>query len=137
VTDLPFRYAELVDLACATQSVALLEELADNAEAPLPWVPAAARRWLEEQSDQDGLGRLERMALTAVRDGYDTPAKLFAKVAAMDTPPQFWGDTTLWAKINGLATRNPALVKIIGPTPLLPQWEGQGDLTRFVVKPIE
>jgi len=137
VTDLQFRHAELVDLAFATQSMSLLEDLAKQAKAPLPWVPAAARRWLEEQPGEDGLGRLERMALTAVRDGCDTPAKVLAKVAAMETPPQFWGDTTLWAKINGLATRNPPRLKIVGPTPLLPQWEGQGDLTRFVVNPIE
>jgi hypothetical protein len=135
VTDKQRCYAELVDLAFALQDQALFADLAGATDAPLPWVPAAVRRWLEELPDQDGLGRLERMALMAVRDGCDTPAKLFAKVAAMETPPQFWGDTTLWAKINGLATRNSALVKIVGPTPLLPQWEGQGDLTTYQILP--
>lgn len=136
VTDLQFRYAELVDLAFALQDQGLFEDLAKASDAPLPWVPAAVKRWLEERPGPDGLGRLERMALTAVREGCDTPAKLFKRVAAMETPPQYWGDTTLWEKLNGLAERKPPLIKIIGPNNRLPQWEGQGDLARFKVIPI-
>jgi hypothetical protein len=77
------------------------------------------------------LGRLERLALAAVRDGCERPDKIFASVAAADKPPQFWGDTALWAKINGLATRVPPLVRIEGPADRLPQWESDLSLKDF------
>ncbi len=70
----------------------------------------AVARWRQEQPGADGLGRLERLALEAVRRGCQTPPQIFAAVAAADTPPQFWGDTTLWCKINGLADRPPTLL---------------------------
>ena len=83
-----------------------------------------------------GLGRLESLALAAIRSGCTTPADIFASVAAADTPPQYWGDITLWAKINDLAEHNPPLVRIDGPTPRLPQWEGLADLKRFRIRSI-
>ncbi len=124
VSDAQFAFAARVDRALATQDPALLAELSAMAEAPLPWVPAAVTRWLQEQPDPtDGLGRLERLALAAIRDGRHTPSAIFAAVAAAETPPQFWGDITLWARINALADRVPPLVRIEGPGGRLPQWE--------------
>lgn len=135
VTDEQFRFAAVVDRAFATQDAALLTELSEKTEPPLPWVPAAVTRWLQEQPDQTtGLGRLENLSLAAIRTGCETPGKIFAAVAAADTPPQFWGDTTLWAKINGLADRVPPLVRIEGPTDRLPQWESQVSLKEFKIK---
>lgn len=132
VTDAQFRFARTVDKAFATQDPALLAELSRQTGAPLPWVPAAVKRWLEERPDPStGLGRLASMALAAVRDGCDTPADILAAVAAAETPPQYWGDTTLWATINALADHTPPLVWIDGPVPRLPQWEGGADLRRF------
>ena len=135
VTDAQFRFATIVDRAFATQDPALLSKLAQGNEAPLPWIPAAVARWLQERPDPaTGLGRLERLALEAIRAGCETPATVFASVAAADTPPQFWGDTTLWAKINALADRKPPLVRIEGPAERLPQWESALDLNRFRMK---
>ena len=135
VTDAQFRFAAVVDKAFATQDAALLTELAEKTEAPLPWVPAAVTRWLQEQPDlTTGLGRLESLALAAIRAGCQTPGKIFASVAAADTPPQFWGDTTLWAKINGLAHRVPPLVQIEGPMDRLPQWESPVSFKEFKIK---
>jgi len=106
-------------------------------DAPLPWVPAAVARWLQEQPDSaSGLGRLECLALAAIRAGRETPEEIFASVATADTPPQFWGDTTLWAKINALAQRQPPLVKIEGPQGRLPQWESVVPLGDFRIKPM-
>ena len=136
VTPVQFDFARKVDQAFATQDPALFDALARTADAPLPGVPAAVVRWLEERPDPiSGLGRLETMALEAVRAGCDTPAAIFKAVAAAETPPQYWGDTTLWAKINALADRCPSLVCIEGPLPRLPQWEGIADLGRFRVTP--
>jgi len=132
VTDAQFRFAVLADRAFAVQDQKLLAELADSADAPLTWIPAAMARWLKEQPDPaSGLGRLESLALQAIRAGCTTPAEIFSAVAAADTPPQYWGDITLWAKINHLADREPPLVRIDGPTLRLPQWEGIADLQRF------
>ncbi len=138
VTGEQFAFAVAVDEAFAVQDVSLLTELSETIEAPLPWIPAAAARWMEERPDpHTGLGRLETLALTALRAGSITPAEVFASVAAADSPPQFWGDTTLWAKINGLADRVPPLVRIEGPTERLPQWESNVSLTDFTIKAVE
>jgi hypothetical protein len=132
VTDAQFRFAETVDEAFAKQDQGLFAELSRRADAPLPWVPAAVTRWLQERPDPaTGLGRLASLALQAIRDGRETPAEIFSAAAAADAPPQFWGDTTLWARINALADRDPPLVRIDGPTPRLPQWEGIADLQLF------
>ena len=137
VSDSQFRFAVLVDKAFATQDSSLLTELSQTANAPLPWIPAAVTRWLQEQPDPaTGLGRLESLALAAVHAGCDTPGKIFTSVAGADTPPQFWGDTMLWAKINALAQRIPPLVQIEGPTERLPQWESALPLKDFRIKAV-
>lgn len=123
VTRDQFRFAARVDRAFAMQDAAAFSELSRYENAPLPWVPAAVTRWLEEQPDEaTGLGRLEQLALEALRSGSRTPSEVFAFVTSHDTHPVYWGDTTLWAKINKLAARRPPLVRIEGPKPLLPQW---------------
>ena len=115
VTNEQFQFAKIVDEAFANQNQNLFFELSKMTDAPLPCIPAAVTRWLQEQPDAEtGLGRLETLALEAIRSGCEKPWDIFNKVAAADTPPQYWGDITLWAKINGLAYRNPPLVKIKG-----------------------
>jgi len=137
VTATQFRFAARVDEAFATQEAGGLIELSQITNAPLPWIPAAVTRWLQEGPDPvTGLGRLEELALRSIRAGCETPAKIFTSVAAADTPPQFWGDTTLWAKINGLAARQPPLVRIDGPTDRLPQWESEASLSDFTIMPV-
>jgi len=132
VTDAQFRFAEIVDLSFARQDVERFSELASRVDAPLPWIPAAVTRWLQEQPDEvTGLGRLESLALAAIRSGCETPGEIFKAVASADTPPQYWGDITLWAKINSLSNRNIPLVRIEGPGPRLPQWPGLADLKKF------
>jgi hypothetical protein len=44
-----------------------------------------------------------------------------------------WGDTTLWARINGLADRVPPLVQIDGTMARLPQWESEVPLKEFKI----
>lgn len=135
VTEAQFTFAAAVDKAFATQDAGLLSELSEMTAAPLPWVPAAAKRWLQELPDpKTGLGRLESLTIRAIRVGCETPYQIFESVAAADTPPQFWGDTTLWAKINGLSDRVPPLVQIEGPMDRLPQWESQVSLQKFKIK---
>ncbi len=131
-----FLFAERVDRAFALQDRTEFIALSKLANAPLPWVAAAAGRWLAEYPDPEtGLGRLEQLALDAVRSGCQTPKEIFSFVSAKETPPQFWGDITLWEKINALADREPCRVRIEGPMARLPQWEGIADLTQFRIYP--
>jgi len=132
VTEPQFRFSILVDRAFASQDTALFSKLSQMTAAPLPWVPAAVRRWLDEQPDlETGLGRLESLALAAVRSGCERAWDIFRAVAAADTPPQYWGDTILWATLNGLAERNPPLIRIEGPAARLPQWKSPLPLKEF------
>lgn len=134
VTPEQFDYAEIVDRAFALQDMKAFNELSNCDNAPIPWIPAAVTRWLQEQPDPEtGLGRLEQLALDAIRAGCDTPIEIFKMVAANDTTPQYWGDTTLWAKINNLADHQPPLVRIEGPEPRLPQWEATSQLKHFKI----
>jgi len=137
VTEEQFNFAIRVDGAFATQNLAVMTQLSIMPNAPLPRIPAAMSRWLQERPDPvSGLGLLERLALQAIHSGYEKPGKIFATVAAADTPPQYWGDITLWAKINGLADRDPPLVRIEGPADRLPQWKGELSLEEFKIKAI-
>jgi hypothetical protein len=64
------------------------------------------------------------------------PLDIFNHVSKIDTPPQYWGDITLWAKINGLAEREPPLVRIEVPTERLPKWGGIEEVKRFRIYPV-
>ncbi|HQL87304.1 MAG: hypothetical protein GX574_09605 [Lentisphaerae bacterium] len=137
VTSAQFDFAMRVDRALAEYDVTAWKELAGMSSAPLAYVPAAmARRLLEEPDPQTGLGRLESLALDAIRAGNNTPTKIYQAVSAADSVPQFWGDTTLWAIINGLAERQPPLVRITGSAVRLPQWESPHDLGKFRITAI-
>ena len=135
VTDEQFEFAVKVDAAFTAQDTSALTALAQVANAPLSCMPAAIERWLAEWPDAEtGLGRLETLALNAIRAGHTKPAEIFAAVAAADTPPQFWRDLTLWAKINALAERMPPLVTIDGPASKLPQWQSAHALKDFTIR---
>ncbi len=136
VTEVQFDFAERVDRAFALQDQSEFVDLARLRNAPLPWVPAAAARWLREQPDEaTGLGHLEQLALQAVHSGLKTPGEIFTYAKTHDVHPIFWGDATLWAKINNLATRTPALVRLDGPAPFLPQWQGTEFINAFRIYP--
>ena len=135
VTPAMFAFATEADAAFGHHDGTALRRLASLTDAPLPHVPAAAARRLREFPDPEtGLGRLEQLVLQALDQGAMKPKALFHAVAALDAPPQYWGDTTLWQAINGLAMRRPPLVRIAGPTPRLPQWPGQGDDDAYVIE---
>ena len=136
VTKAQFSFAERVDRAFALQDESELKNLASLRNAPLSCVPTAAARWLLEQPDEaTGLGQLDRLALRAVRSGLNTPDEIFIYAKTHDLHPIFWGDITLWAKINNLATRKPPLVRLEGPVPLLPQWNNIEMIKAFRIHP--
>jgi len=131
-----FLFGELVDRAFSLQDQDSFKMLAEYKDAPLPWIPAAIARWLQEQPGyREGLGRLEYSALEAIRSGCETAQDIFSFVASWETPPQYWGDITLWEKINTLADRKPPLVRIEGPGARLPQWQTISDIKLFRIYP--
>ncbi len=117
-----FSFAEIIDKAFALQDKSIFLQLSNYENAPLPWVPAAVKRWLQE-IPETGLGRLEQLVIDAINAGCSTPVEIYKYTSANDTHPQFWGDTTLWEKINGLADCQPPLISIKGPAERLPQWQ--------------
>ena len=137
VTAEQFAYARTVETAFSLQDLEMLHELSRSTGAPLPFVPAAAARWIEEQPDPaTGLGNLEHLVVEGLRDGAKSPWELFQHAAAGDSAPQYWGDTTLWRKINGLAARKPPRVRIHGPAKRLPLWGDGGALNRFSIEAV-
>lgn len=137
VTPAMVDFAATADAAFARQDVVAFRELAQLRQAPLPWIPAVVARWLQEiPAPETGLGRLEQLAWQAIRDGATTPLAIFKAVAAQEPPPQYWGDTTLWQKINGLAAQTPPLVRIAGPTPFLPQWPGSNPIAAYTIRAV-
>ena len=134
ITSEQLEFADVVDKAFATQDLDLFTELSQDVGAPLPFIPASVTRWLQEQPDPEtGLGRLESLALQAIRNGSKSPGEIFSSVVKDEKSPQFWGDTILWQKINGLADKDPPLVQIKGPAEKLPQWQSPIKLDRFTV----
>lgn len=133
--DKHFNFAIQVEKAFAGQNLQSLQDISEMTEVPLQWVPAAAKRWLEEQPDSTtGLRKLEYLVLEALGNGLEQPIEIFNYVAAVDTPPQYWGDITLWATINALADRHPPLVRIAGPKKRLPQWNQIEKIKQFRIK---
>ena len=129
------NFAKRVDRAFAEYDLAAWRELAAMPSAPLPNVPAAMARRLQEEPDaQSGLGRLESLALAAVKDGCHDPIQVYKAVSAADTAPQYWGDITLWAVLNSLAERQVPLLRINGPNTRLPQWESSYKLEQFSIE---
>lgn len=101
-----FPYAKKADGCFALQNPQKLSELASTPCATLPFVAPAAQRLLEEfPSPETGLGRLETIALEAIREGADTFPAVFSATAKKDTPPQYWGDTQLQKVLRSLASK--------------------------------
>ncbi|MEH6471365.1 MAG: DUF1835 domain-containing protein [Halopseudomonas sp.] len=136
LTPKQYQFAQVVDRAFALQDQTALLELSALDHPPIPWVPAAVSRWLQEQPSPDtGLGRLQQLALDAINHGHQQPGDIFRAVATADSHPQYWGDTTLWAKINSLADHQPPMITIAGPGPRLPLWHSDLDLKQFKISP--
>jgi hypothetical protein len=124
-------FSRLVDMAFANQDVDLFEKIINYKNPPLKYFDRAVQRWLEEKPTGDlSVGKLERLILDALDNGCGQPGEIFGYVAQHDSTPQYWGDITLWQKINGLSDRG--LVEIKGPAAKLPQWfESEYKLSDF------
>jgi hypothetical protein len=88
--------------------------LADQTSAPLPFVPAAIRRLLEELPGRlDGLSRTERQGLGAFATGATTLEEAF-QVQSLQEPAIFLGDLPFFRAMRGLADAEVPLLTIEG-----------------------
>lgn len=77
----------------------------------LPEARAAFARLLEEfPSPKDGLGRIERQALLAIRDGAITPGHAFGHYQQTEPAP-FLGDLGFYQRLDALAFGENALIR--------------------------
>jgi len=99
-----------------------IEALLNTHTAALPHLGAALRRHLEElPAVGDGLGRTERQALVALRDGARTPIEVFLATQRAEEAA-FLGDTWLWTRLSELGRGEDRLVQTadglaLGPPP--------------------
>lgn len=133
VTEAQFQFALQVEDAFATQDMQKLQAVANATDAPLPCVPAAARRWLKELAGStEHPGCLKALILHALSHGCHTPTAVFKHAAREDEPPQYWGDTTLWREVNQLA--DAGKIHITGPASRLPQWGCPDNLDEYILQ---
>ncbi len=93
------------------------EGLADLAEldaAPLPFLPAALTRLIDEYpSERNGLTVTESRACALLAEGARDPTSLFGDVQSREEAP-FMGDWSFWRVLDGLATGRVPLVQVVG-----------------------
>ena len=77
-------FAELAQsIQLALKALAMYTQAHPRCQATLAELHAAVTRWLAERPDTaTGLGKLERLALSAIRSGCQKPRQVFAAVAA-------------------------------------------------------
>ena len=114
VTDAQLSYAADAWTAVCAPTPERMASLATQASAPLPFVPAAIRRLLEELPGRlDGLSRTERQGLGAFATGATTLVEAFA-MQAQQEPAIFLGDLPFFRAMRGLADAEVPLLTIEG-----------------------
>lgn len=78
---------------------------------PMPYMPGAVQRMLEEYPSLNGLSRTERATLGSVSEGAASPHDIFAAVQAVEERP-FLGDWPFWRLLSRLARPPFALLRL-------------------------
>jgi hypothetical protein len=97
-----------------------IEALLNTHTAALPHLGPALRRHLEELPGVgDGLGRTERQALEALRDGPRSAIDVFVATQRAEEAA-FLGDTWMWARLAAMGSGEDRLVETADGAPLGP-----------------
>ena len=92
-----------------------IETLLEKDTSALPHVAPALRRHLQQYpSVRNGLNRLQNACLDVVASGVNRLGPIFARVSEREDQP-FFGDTTLFACLDEMATPPHPLLTIEGP----------------------
>ena len=96
-----------------------IEKLLDESTSALPYLARALTRELEEfPSTVNGLSRSEREALSAIRDGHNTPVAAFLEVAKKQESI-FLGDLVFYSYLERLSGRDNPLVTLKDGSPVI------------------
>jgi hypothetical protein len=111
VTSSQFLLAQAAWNAFTSPDPTDIERLLETDISPLPFLPAALRRHLEQfPSIDNGLSRTERQALSVLRDTGPVPGqRVFVTVQNLEQPP-FMGNLSFYRLLDGLATASNPLV---------------------------
>jgi len=120
--------ARLVYTAYRSGDLAALRQFAElpEAESPLPYLPKAMDRHLQEVPGVDGLTLTERLTLQALADGEKTAGRCFSRLVRETDPQPFLGDLMYWGDIRLLFD---APTPAIAPAPN--DWGDPIGLTKF------
>ncbi len=106
------RLAQRAWSALRAEDPSALEAIAAATGTPLPFVPGAVRRLLEEYPwIGDGLARTDRQGLEAVAGGAPTLAEAFRRAAAREEAP-FLGDWVFFARMRALGDGRAPLLDL-------------------------
>lgn len=123
ITEEMFRFAAEADRIFAKKDRAQLNKLSELEACCLEFVPKAAGRLLSEMpGNPSEPGQLEKLVISAVKNGNTSFPEIFKYVSHNDELPIYWGDTHLAYVINCLAEKDNAQIRIDGGTGRLPQW---------------
>lgn len=132
VSPAQFELASRAWQAFCSSDPSAIETLAAGDTGALPYLRAALWRHLEQfPSVRNGLSRLQNEALAAVGQGFGKLVEIFVHVDQKEERPYF-GDTTLWACLDGLARGAEPLVTVDGPGPL-PLWNPPRKLVDWTI----
>jgi len=94
-----------------------LADLAGLETAPLPFLPAALTRLIDEYpSERNGLSVTENRACALLSESARDPTSLFGQVQSREEAP-FMGDWSFWRVLDGLASGQAPLVQVVGGGP--------------------
>lgn len=109
-----------------------IARLLESDTSALPYLAAALTRHLEQfPSVRNGLNRLENAALEVIAEGHSKLGEIFSLVSGKEAPA-FFGDTSLWARLDEMATAEVPLLTVEGPS-RLPRWDREHDLSAWTV----
>jgi hypothetical protein len=127
VTRVDLDLAALVWAELAAPSPEAIPARAATANAPLPFLAPALRRFLEElPAPVSGLSRTEQVTLEAIRDGMTGPGDLFRE-ALRQEEAAFMGDWSFFRILDDLASCDVPLIAGLAAPPA----EGEDDMERF------
>jgi hypothetical protein len=92
-------------------ALSIIDEPIHSDTSALPFLSGALQRFLEEYpSTQNGLPRTKRQILSVLASGPKSPGDLFLAATYPFEERVFMGDSTFWARVNGLKSGTQPLV---------------------------
>lgn len=132
VTKPEIKLAKEAWAAFCSDDPTAIERLLTQDTSALPFLADALRRHLEQfPSMLNGLNRLQTEALEVVNEGQEKLVNIFVYVDHREPRP-FFGDVTLWACLQEMASAKQPLLYVDGPGPL-PLWKPPKKLDPWAV----